>query len=141
MKDALKRMMLAMVTIYGAEDELVIDFCKDAETAIRNNDEKLFKTLQDIARVLSMKEIIRECPMCGTISMINVDEEGYKAWRNGELIQRALPDVSSEDRETLISGICAFCQDGFFEEEEEECSNNCRCCPFDGGCDKRVFGE
>lgn len=65
-----------------------------------------------------MREIIKECPLCGTITIIKVDEEDYKAWRSGKLIRDAMPDMDVEDRETLISGICASCQDGFFEEEE-----------------------
>jgi hypothetical protein len=32
-------------------------------------------------------------------------EEQYERWKDGELIQVAMPDLRSEDREFLISGM------------------------------------
>jgi len=44
---------------------------------------------------------------------------GYAAWQAGILIQQAMPGVSIEDRETLISSLCHHCQEQMFTEEEE----------------------
>jgi hypothetical protein len=36
---------------------------------------------------------------------INCTEDEYRAWRNGELIQNAMPNTPIDQREFLISGI------------------------------------
>lgn len=36
---------------------------------------------------------------------ISVTEEQLYAWQNGMLIQHAMPDLSTEDREFIITGI------------------------------------
>ena len=46
------------------------------------------------------------CPLHRTNHEILVSKRGYQAWRNGMLIQHALPELSIDDRETLISGYC-----------------------------------
>lgn len=51
------------------------------------------------------------CSMCKKTKRIIVDPTGYHKWLNGTLIQNALPDVPSQDRELLISGICGSCFD------------------------------
>lgn len=62
--------------------------------------------------------IARRCPVCQRASSVTVDVLGYLAWTRGKLIQQALPTLSREDRETLISGFCAKCQEEFFKAEE-----------------------
>lgn len=56
-----------------------------------------------------MLEIDVRCPFCGKKYTVKVPETGYKKWQEGTLIQLAMPDVSPEDRESLISGICTTC--------------------------------
>ena len=56
-----------------------------------------------------MIEIEVTCPFCGKTYTVEVPEDGYRAWQAGELIQRAMPEVSPEVREALISGICERC--------------------------------
>lgn len=56
-----------------------------------------------------MVEITVQCPFCGKTYSVEVPEDGYDRWQNGELIQRAMPDVAPEVREALISGICENC--------------------------------
>ncbi len=51
------------------------------------------------------------CPFCHTHSTVEVPLDGFIAWRNGELIQNALPALSADDRELLISGVCPSCWD------------------------------
>lgn len=60
------------------------------------------------------------CVVCGKPYSVEVDEEGWNAWRNGELIQNALPDMTAGDREFLISQICPTCFDDLFKEDDED---------------------
>lgn len=59
-----------------------------------------------------------KCPLCNEVHYVECSEEGYKALRNGKLAQVALPDLSPEKREMLISGICPKCWDHVFPEED-----------------------
>lgn len=49
------------------------------------------------------------CPFCKESRKIVCNERGYKAWKSGQLIQRAFPTLSASDREGLITGICDSC--------------------------------
>lgn len=60
-----------------------------------------------------------ECFACSTLTDVTVPRLGYAAWQAGILIQQAMPGVSIEDRETLISSLCHHCQEVMFTEEEE----------------------
>jgi hypothetical protein len=60
------------------------------------------------------------CPGCGLGARVEVDAEGYAAWRGGELIHRALPLLSDSERERLITGLCDPCWDKWTEAEEWE---------------------
>lgn len=64
--------------------------------------------------------ISAKCSECQTTKVLEVPIEGLDAYRNGALIQRALPMLSAGDRELLISGICGPCFDKLFEEVEEQ---------------------
>ena len=61
-----------------------------------------------------MLEVNVKCPFCGKDYSVEVPEEGYKRWQEGELIQVAMPDTSPEVREALISGICENCWNDTF---------------------------
>lgn len=58
------------------------------------------------------------CSECNTRKDIKVDQSAYMAWKNGALIQRAMPRLSEDDRELLISGICGPCFDKTFADVE-----------------------
>jgi len=62
--------------------------------------------------------IVTECPFCGCVNFINVSDNEYREWQNGELVQKAFPKLSAGEREMLISGICPDCWDNMFREEE-----------------------
>ena len=54
--------------------------------------------------------IVHECPFCGAESKIAVDPVAYHRWKVvGDLVQNAFPDMSPEDREVLMTGICSAC--------------------------------
>ena len=49
------------------------------------------------------------CPFCGEIHCVEVPVEGLLMWEQGTPIQRAMPNLSADEREMLISGICPDC--------------------------------
>ena len=71
-------------------------------------------------------QVVKTCPCCGHATFVSVVSADYFDWLDGKLIQDAMPYMSTEDRETLISGYCPNCQEAMFsnpwddEDEEEE---------------------
>ena len=61
-----------------------------------------------------MINLLITCPICGVTYEVAVPAEGYMAWQSGELIQNAMPELSADERECLISGICLDCQKKIF---------------------------
>jgi len=56
---------------------------------------------------------------------LDVTQEQIKRWQNGELIQNAMPHLSADEREFLVSGMLpeewdAYISDGEPEEEVME---------------------
>jgi len=50
------------------------------------------------------------CPHCETETRLIVPAEGAVRWHlRGTLIQEAFPEMSDQDRESLISGVCPTC--------------------------------
>lgn len=64
------------------------------------------------------RTIVKRCPMmapgCAIQQAIDVDEESFREWQSGALIQNAFPNLNAEERETLITGICPSCWDQVF---------------------------
>lgn len=58
-----------------------------------------------------MVEVI--CIECRKPWQVPCTEEQYHTWLDGELIQKAMPDVSREARELLLSGVCPACWSKF----------------------------
>lgn len=56
------------------------------------------------------------CPFCGAEHSVEVNLAQFEAWQSGELIQRAMPDLTPTEREQLISQICPKCQAEVFGE-------------------------
>lgn len=55
-----------------------------------------------------------KCYICGKEQLIEVSKEGYEKWKAGALIQEALPSLSPDKRELLISNTCPACWDKLF---------------------------
>lgn len=55
-----------------------------------------------------------QCPFCGKFHFVEVEENHYLNWKNGELAQNVMPELSPTEREQLISGICPTCQKEIF---------------------------
>jgi len=63
-----------------------------------------------------MKTILKNCKKCNKRIVIELPDQEYANFIRGNmLIQQALPSVSSDKREMLISGICGECYDAIYE--------------------------
>jgi hypothetical protein len=49
-----------------------------------------------------------------------VNSDDLQQWKDGELIQDAMPYLSADEREILISNICGLCFEQMFGEGEDE---------------------
>lgn len=65
-----------------------------------------------------MREIYEvRCRICGEVYYIAIDPVDVERWQNGELIQNAMPYLSADERELIISGTCGQCWGKMFGEE------------------------
>lgn len=61
-----------------------------------------------------------ECIACRTKHTILVPTAGYRLWMNRQKrIQDAMPGLSADERELLMSGICGRCFDKIFDDCED----------------------
>lgn len=68
-----------------------------------------------------MKMIVEiKCKICGKTHMFEVNPKGYKLYEEGMLIQKALPELTPNQRELMISQICGTCFDKIFENDEDK---------------------
>lgn len=65
-----------------------------------------------------IKITTKPCMVCFKASEITVSAEAYHRWERGELIQRAFPELSDNERELLITGIHPECWIKIFGEED-----------------------
>ena len=65
-----------------------------------------------------------KCPCCGKAHIVQLTDDQsrrYKDYVDGKgHIQDLLPDLSADDREMLISGVCPSCFEALAEDEEDE---------------------
>jgi len=67
-----------------------------------------------------MQKITTQCPICLEEHTLDVTDEQYEKYINGEdYIQNIFSEMSAEDREMLITGICPKCWRNVFGDEEE----------------------
>ena len=65
--------------------------------------------------------LIVTCPHCEKEERMRVPSEGAHRWHfKGELIQHAFPEMSKQDRERLVSGVCGPCWEELERFAEEE---------------------
>lgn len=62
--------------------------------------------------------VLTQCPHCRKEEAVEVSQAGYEKWKAGSLIQDALPELSADVREQLITGYCGPCWNKIFSEEE-----------------------
>lgn len=64
----------------------------------------------------NIQAVVVKCCICGTTHSIIVPVAGYKLWATRQAsIQDALPSLSDDERELLLSGICPVCWDKLFK--------------------------
>ena len=61
-----------------------------------------------------------ECWKCKQQFDIVMLKESYDSWQDGELIQDALSELTSGERELLLSKTCGDCFDILFPPEDED---------------------
>ena len=87
-------------------------------------------------------EVKKVCPVCGTVTTLEVDAKEYQDWLGGKLIQQAMPTTHKADREVLISGMCYNCYEEMFNEpapgNESKFGNRLGCCSC---CDRAVYSK
>ena len=49
------------------------------------------------------------CPICGKEHEVEVSENAFYEWQNGKCIQDAMPYLTADERELLISHTCGDC--------------------------------
>ncbi len=64
--------------------------------------------------------LVITCTSCGKDHHFDVATDSFESWTRGAFIQDAMPDLSSNDREMFISGMCGECFDKMFPDEEDE---------------------
>ena len=65
--------------------------------------------------VMNADLICVSCRVCGRRFLISVTEAEYASWQSGTCIQNAMPNLSVEERELLISKTCGTCWDKMFD--------------------------
>ena len=71
----------------------------------------------DVSRVLVES---RKCPFCSSSEYFEADWELFSEWVCGMgYIQDALPNLTSQDRERFLSGICGECWHEHFSEDDD----------------------
>lgn len=65
--------------------------------------------------------VTTRCPHCKKAGCVTgVNSKGYVAWQNGALIQNALPELSADERERLVTGVCPRCWTEYYTIGEDD---------------------
>ena len=56
------------------------------------------------------------CMRCGEEVEMMIHKEDVERWKSGTLIQDAMPYLSADEREILISGTCGPCFDNMYRK-------------------------
>lgn len=59
----------------------------------------------------TLTAITSPCEGCGTSGEVTVPREGFAAWAAGDLIQVAMPGMTVDQCERLVTGTCSACWD------------------------------
>lgn len=77
----------------------------------------LYSLTGDASQFMELKV---KCMFCDEIRVLNVPYAGYQQWLSGyKHIQDALPEVSPEDREMIVSKMCDTCWYDLLPKEED----------------------
>lgn len=59
------------------------------------------------------------CPLCGKTTTLTLNRGAFNHWRNGRNIQKAFPELTTDQRELLQTGIDSDCWNQMFPEENQ----------------------
>lgn len=59
------------------------------------------------------------CIYCGKDGVVEVPLDEFTAWVGGKFIQDAMPSLSAEQREQILTGTHAECWDKMFPKEDD----------------------
>lgn len=59
------------------------------------------------------------CPQCDGHNFVRVYLDEYLLWQSGVNLQVAMPEMSLEKRELLITGMCPTCWNAAFPADDE----------------------
>ncbi|MGF2715327.1 hypothetical protein ACQUY5_24235 [Bacillus cereus] len=62
--------------------------------------------------------VVKICSTCRKEKKFTVSSRALQDWENGQLIQRAFPNMKAPDRELFRGGMCGDCWDRMFPSEE-----------------------
>lgn len=62
------------------------------------------------------------CPVCGLRGEVQLTDREFTRWRDGAPLDSAVPRLSDDERELLITGTHGDCWDKMFQDEDVECS-------------------
>jgi hypothetical protein len=60
-----------------------------------------------------------KCKVCKGVQTIQATTKDMDDWMRGKKIQNAMPYLTANERELLMSGICGTCYDNMFGEGAE----------------------
>jgi hypothetical protein len=58
------------------------------------------------------------CAKCHQVTKISFNGEDWLRWQEGEYIQEAMPYLTTDERELMISSVCGTCFDAMFADCE-----------------------
>lgn len=70
--------------------------------------------------MMTQEKVAIQCVKCDNVHIILVGSNDLQRWKDGELIQDAMPYLSADEREILISNICGRCFEQMFGEGEDD---------------------
>ena len=75
--------------------------------------------------MVQSEHVCRECLVQHQVEVPTEDGDRYLDWRNGKInyIQDALPNMSADDRDVLLTGLCTKAWDAVFVADE--CPEDC----------------
>ena len=72
---------------------------------------------------MQKRKLTLRCGVCSGKQSMFVDPVDLMIWESGTPIQTAMPYLTADEREMLISHTCGWCFEDLFSEEDEEVSH------------------
>lgn len=63
--------------------------------------------------------LLRKCPFCGQQAHVAVPAQGLWDWEHGQFVQVAMPGLTPDEREIVMTGTHPACFDAVFADDED----------------------